>query len=170
MTFIVSRYRRAIPYGTMVSPAAALCLSGTGWGFGAEQPSKRIDQDRAGGLQFLQALGHGPLEGLGAFRRQLHQNVPAAGAAFAGDEPVAFRPVDELHRAVMSNPQAGCQCAHCRLDFQGKALDREQQLVLPGFKARRFGGVITEVQVVVNILAEVGQRPVIRIADPLPLS
>jgi len=70
----------------------------------------------------------------------------------------------------MANPQAGCKRSNRRLDIRRNALDREHQLILPWFNARRSCCPVTEIQVVVNILAEVRQRPVVRVPDKPLLS
>jgi hypothetical protein len=133
---------------------------------GAEQTAKLIHQNRTGRLQLLESLGDRPLQSVQAFGRQLYKDIPAAGAAFAFDESIASGAVDEFDGAVMAHPQASCECSDGRFSVAGKAPDGQHQLILPRLNSRRSGGMVAEIQIVVNALPELRQCAVFRLLNP----
>ena len=96
-------------------------------------------------------------------RRELHQHEPAVIlGSNPPDEAAGLHAIDELHGAVVLDLQALRQDADRRLPTLWHALQGEEHLVLLWFKARRAGGSFAEMQEAPELIAELGQRLILR--------
>ena len=75
--------------------------------------------------------------------------------------PRLLQPVDQFDRAVMLDEQPGGNLPNGRLDAFGKAVHRQQQLMLLRLDAVFFGGGLAEVEKAPDLPAELGQIAVL---------
>ena len=92
---------------------------------------------------------------------------PAAvgGVPAAGHQAAPLEPVDELHRAVVSQHEALGQLSQARPRPSRRAADGEEQLVLLGLEARRAGLALGEGQEAPDAVPELGQQLVLGVAQ-----
>jgi hypothetical protein len=95
--------------------------------------------------------------------REAHAYLPAVAiaGAFARYQAAFFEAIDETHGAVMADEKVLGQAANGGLARFVKGFDGQHHLMLLRFQSFDAGGLFAEVQKLSNLIAKVGQRPVI---------
>ena len=121
------------------------------------QLPERLYKDRAGDPQLFQALFHRPGQNALALSCQFHKNACASTRAL--DQIIGFRSINQFDSAVVTAAKLVRQGSHCPRDVIRKTSYRKQQLILPWFDTRRFGGLIAEIQVAFDMVSKFRQCP-----------
>src|SRR5262249_19095680 len=130
---------------------------------GAQRPQQRRADDAQLGAVHEREPGKQRLPE----RRQPHEHLPTVALpALAADEPSRFRPVDELDHAVVPEVQPVCERSDRRGPAPGQPLHAEEQLMLLRLEARRPRRLLAEAEEPAQLVAELGERTVVRRREP----
>src|SRR5579872_4465303 len=95
-------------------------------------------------------------------RSQTNPNLaPVFGAGTTHNRAGLFQPVDQFHRAVMLDEQAGRNLSNGGLHIFGKPLNGQKELMLLRLNAVFFGSGLAEMKKSPDLPAEFGQVTVL---------
>jgi hypothetical protein len=109
-----------------------------------EKGVEGIDESRTFSPQLCNPLPSYQLYQLRAGRLKSDQNAaPVLTRAIAADQAASFQAVHQFHSAVMLQRQPFRQDCYGGMHWAGKALNRQQELILLRFKPGMVSGGIT---------------------------
>jgi hypothetical protein len=120
---------------------------------------KRMDKNGSGNAKLFQPLFDGLRQHALALFRQPYENVRSgAGPLY---QIICFGAIDKFDGAVMMTSKLLRKRANGGFDAFGKAPDRKQQLILSRFDSGRFGRLVAEIQILLDVVPKFGQCAVI---------
>jgi len=122
---------------------------------------KRMDKNWSCNAKLLQPFFDSLRQHTLTLSRQMHEYVRSGAGAL--DQIIRLGAIDKLDGAVVMTSKLLRQRANTGFDPSGKTPDRKQQLILPRFDPGRFGRLVAEVDITLNVMPEFGQRAVIGI-------
>jgi hypothetical protein len=122
---------------------------------------KRIGKNRSGNAKLFQPFFDGLCQHARTLSRQTYEDVRSSAGTL--HEIICLGTIDKLDGAVVMTSKLLRKRADGGLDAFGKAADRKKQLILSWFDSGGFCRLVAEVQILLDVVPEFSQRPVIGI-------